>query len=478
MPRASIAMLKVGASEKCRDSTAFGSRRGPRHLNLLKTAHPATIPAPRGTKLARYWENVPRMSSPSSLIWDDRQPLALGSTGLGSDRRLERAAWAFVGLGVLLRIARYLMNCPLWWDEAFVAVNFIRRDFLDLLRPLDYGQVCPIFFLWYELAVVKLLGFSEWSLRLFPVVSSIAGVILFRHLASCVVRGVPLLLAVAIFATSFHPILYATEVKPYASDSLAALTMLALAVEWWRAPRRARWMWAMAVTAPVAIALSHPAIFIAAGYMLGLVPTVIKARRGKVWIAYAAFSLSSTTAFVSLYLVFTRAQAVANLTAMQAQWAAAFPPLDDPFTLIKWLARAHTGSMFAYPCGGESGASSRDLLALCRGGRHAVVSRSEGDRAGLLGPVWDGRRGCGHETLPLRRPSGTWLGRASHAIPRAEYLPFGRHRGRGRASALPRSPKATPGYSGRSPLARIRRDHPPGCRCFSSLPSRSCPASP
>ena len=76
-----------------------------------------------------------------------------------------------MGLGVLLRIARYLMDYPLWWDEAFVAVNFIRRDYLDLLRPLDYGQVCPILFLWCELAIVKLLGFSEWSLRLFPLVS-------------------------------------------------------------------------------------------------------------------------------------------------------------------------------------------------------------------------------------------------------------------------------------------------------------------
>ena len=58
------------------------------------------------------------------------------------------ATWAFVGLGVLLRLTRYLMDYPLWWDEAFVAVNFIRRDYLDLLRPLDYGQVCPILFLW------------------------------------------------------------------------------------------------------------------------------------------------------------------------------------------------------------------------------------------------------------------------------------------------------------------------------------------
>ena len=75
------------------------------------------------------------------------------------------------------------MDYPLWWDEAFVAVNFIRRDYIDLLRPLDYGQVCPILFLWSELALVKLLGFSEWSLRLFPLVCAVASVVLFRHVA-------------------------------------------------------------------------------------------------------------------------------------------------------------------------------------------------------------------------------------------------------------------------------------------------------
>ena len=166
-------------------------------------------------------------------------------------------------------------------------------------------------------------------------------------------RGIPLLLTVAIFATSFHPILHAADVKPYASDLLAALILLAMAVEWWRAPDRAHWMWAMAAMAPIALALSHTAIFVAAGNVIGLAPAVTKARRRGVWLAYTAFALSTIIAFLSLYLVFTRAQSAANLTAMQAQWHAAFPPLSDPLALCKWLASVHTGSMFAYPCGGE-----------------------------------------------------------------------------------------------------------------------------
>ena len=272
------------------------------------------------------------------------------------------ATWAFVGLGVLLRIARYAMNYPLWWDEAFVAVNLIRRGYLDLLRPLDYGQVCPMLFLWCELTAVKLLGFSEWSLRLFPLVSSIASLVLFRCVAGRIVRGVPLLLAVAIFAVSFHPILHAADVKPYASDLLAALAIIAVAIEFLKAPERARWLWAFAVIAPIAIGLSHPAIFVAAGTILGLAPAVVMARRRPVWIAYATSGLGSLTVFLALYSIFTRAQAAANLAAMQTQWRAAFPPISDPSDLVRWLATVHTGSMFAYPCGGENGASSLTLV--------------------------------------------------------------------------------------------------------------------
>jgi hypothetical protein len=282
-------------------------------------------------------------------------------------RGVERAIWAFVGLGVLLRIVRYMMDYPLWWDEAFVAVNFIRRDYFALLRPLDYGQVCPILFLWAELTLVKLLGFSEWSLRLFPLVCGVLSVGLFRYMAGRVVRGVPLLLAVAIFAVSYHPIRHAADVKPYASDLLAALGLLALAFDWWRAPERAGRMWALAATAPIAIALSHPAIFVAGGIVLGLFPTVAKAGRRPVWIAYATFALCSLGVFVALYFAFTKAQAGATLSSMQAQWTAAFPPLEDPRALAGWLATVHTGSMFAYPCGGERGASSFTVLLFAVG---------------------------------------------------------------------------------------------------------------
>ena len=294
--------------------------------------------------------------------------------------------WAFVALGVVLRVVRYLLNFPLWGDEAFVATNFIARGYRDLLGPLDYGQICPVLFLWIELTAVKLLGYSEWSLRLFPIACGVASLFLFRHVAGRVVRGVPLLLAVGIFAVSFHPIRHSAEVKPYASDLLVALVLLAPALEWWRSPSRAGWLWVLVAVVPVALALSHPAVFVAGGIVLGLAVPAWRTGRPGVRIPFALYCLSLGATFLLLFLAFTCEQGGGVMGALRDYWADSFPPLDDPRKLLRWLVVIHTGTMFAYPGGGQDGLSTPTFVCfavaafvLWRRGRGAVV-------IALLGP--------------------------------------------------------------------------------------------
>ena len=199
----------------------------------------------------------------------DREAEHAAPDPTGSDR-LAKAIWAFVWLGVILRVVTYLLNFPLWGDEAFVAVNLIARGYGDLMRPLDYGQVCPLFFLWLELTAVKVFGFSEWSLRLIPTVCSVASVFLFAHMAGRVTRGPARLLAVGIFCVAYYPIRHGAEVKQYSTDLLAALILLALAIEWWRHPDKSRWLWALAAVVPLMLGLSHPAVFVAGGISVAL----------------------------------------------------------------------------------------------------------------------------------------------------------------------------------------------------------------
>jgi hypothetical protein len=269
----------------------------------------------------------------------------------------------FVALGALLRLGHYLTHYPLWGDEAFLAVNFVRRGYLDLLLPLEYGQICPILFLWAELTAVKLFGFSEWSLRLCPLICGIASVFLFRHVAGRMLKGPAVLMAVAIFAVSLHPIRHSADAKAYASDLLMALALLALAIEWCGSPQCVRWLWLLAGFAPLALAASYPAVFVAVGIALALCPSVWRTRRPGPMLALGAYVVVVATSLVALRVVHTHhQQGAVIMAALQSYWADSFPPLDSPARLARWLITTHAGSMFAYPWGGSRGASSGTLI--------------------------------------------------------------------------------------------------------------------
>jgi hypothetical protein len=316
---------------------------------------------------------------------EDSRPRVLDrENGAGGDAAgwIFLATWLFVALGVLIRLVRFLVDYPIWHDEAFLAVNFWDRDYVDLLRPLDYGQIAPWFFLVIERTVVIFLGYSEQSLRLFPTICSVLSVPLFRHVAGRLLGGKAALVAVAVFATSFYPIRHGAEIKPYASDLLAALILLALALEVIRSPRSNRWWWVLVAIAPILIALSYPAVFIAGGIGLALAPAALRSGRRPVRLRWMIYNIIVLASFVSVYLACTVVQA----TAMRDEyrngcWADAFPPLDRPWAVPIWLLDVHAGNIMGYPIGERHGGGAASLccvvagcLALYQQGRKQVLA--------------------------------------------------------------------------------------------------------
>ena len=182
---------------------------------------------------------------------------------------LNRLLICFVLFGVLARAIRYYLCFPLWDDESFLCVNFIDRSFAELLQPLDFHQVAPVLFLWTERAAVKLFGFSEYSLRLIPFVSSIISLFLFSRVAQRLLPGPAVLFAVAVFSVSYPQIRYAAEAKPYGTDMFLSLVMLSLVVEWYQ-HRNPRLLIGLALLMPVALGASYPAVFAAGGLSLGV----------------------------------------------------------------------------------------------------------------------------------------------------------------------------------------------------------------
>ncbi len=308
--------------------------------------------------------------APSALLSDDAE----------TQRRIQLAILMFVVLGLSVRLLRFVMHFPLWADEAMLAANFLDADYLDMVRPLKFWQVSPILYLWSTLSIVKVVGFTEYSLRLFSCVCAMASVLVFHRLARRLLSGLPLLFAVAIFAVSYYPVRFASEVKPYASDLLTATVLLWVAVAWWQDRSRSRLLWIVACLAPLAIGLSYPAIFILGGILLGLAWPAWHTKLWRVRVAFLAAGVSTVVAFLVNYRYVVQAQFDASTPATQDFWAEGFPPLTNPVGLVIWFFQAHTGRMFGYPVGAENGGSLlwfalfvTGALVWWRSGRRALL---------------------------------------------------------------------------------------------------------
>ena len=196
-------------------------------------------------------------------------------------KRLGQLVWAFIALGIVVRLIRYLLCLPLWPDEAFLAHNYLDRGYLDLTKPLDYIQIAPLLYLWVQETFVKVFGFSEYSLRLYCLLCGIGSLFLFRHLAGRLLQGTAFVVAVATFAVAYPLIRHSAEAKPYGSDVFVTLVLLTLTVEWCRNPRSlGRWV-ALTLAMPIAELMSYPAVFICGGICVTMATVLWRRGRGK-----------------------------------------------------------------------------------------------------------------------------------------------------------------------------------------------------
>ena len=284
-----------------------------------------------------------------------------------------------LAVGIASRLIRYLLRFPLWGDESMLVMNFLDRDYAGLMQPLNFHQVAPLLFLWIELTAVKLLGFNEWSLRLFPLLCSLASLFLFHRLARLLLHGTALVLAVAIFAVTYSGLRYASEVKPYGVDLMVSTLLLLLAVRWWRQPDDTRWLWALTAVVPLALGLSYPAVFVAGGVSLTVAAVMWGARSRRGWWVWAAYNAVLAGSFLAWYRLSIGAQSGAELNVMGRMWDDTFPPRDSLIGLLVWLARVHAGPLLAVPFGGDNwGSIGTTLICLVAVG--VLIRQGRGTR--------------------------------------------------------------------------------------------------
>ncbi len=239
-----------------------------------------------------------------------------------------------LALGVLLRVRQYAGRRSLWLDELSVALNLATRDFLALLRPLDYNQTAPVLFLWVQELATRIGGFGELSLRLAPLLCGLLLLPVAWLAARRLLEPWAAVCAVLLLAVSPLLVWHANEVKPYAGDALASAAMLVLALRTLDAPGdRARWRWLL-VGGIVALLGSTPAVFVLGGVALSL-PLEPGVRRDALALRRASGTLAAWAGtFAVVYLAFYRP--VAQSGFMQRYWREEFLQIDATLPGALW----------------------------------------------------------------------------------------------------------------------------------------------
>ncbi len=319
-----------------------------------------------------------------------RDPLAPDDDGGLTQARADRITWCFVILGIAACTVRFGLRFPLWHDESFLAINFARRDFAGILEPLEYHQVAPPLFLLAQMLVIRIAGFTEWTLRFIPFVCMVASFVLFRRLARHVLDRRAFVFAVAIFCVSYWLIRYSAEAKPYAVDVLVALLLIGLFIRWRDQPDRPLpWpvLIALCGLSLVAFGLSFPSVIIGGGVCVSMAVAAF-ARRSKTPLVSSAIVAAALGAgLVTVYWLHLSQRNGAEHVFMREYWESAFPPFQTPAKLAPWFFATLTGEMMPYPVGGKNAGSIVTFILVIAGIVTLIRARRFEFLAFLLAPI-------------------------------------------------------------------------------------------
>ncbi len=258
--------------------------------------------------------------------------------------------WAFMALGIALRLRQYLFDRSLWNDETELVMNILRLSPMELLKPLRDYQTAPIGFLSLEKLSVHYLGPSEMALRLVPLLCGIGSLFLFLAVARRFLHAAAVPLAVGLFAISDPLVYYASEVKQYSGDVAVALLLYLLTESLFDAHlRRAQVIFAT-LAGCVAIWFSFPAVFVLAG--IGLAAFWIAAKKS-IRPSMLLLSIPAVLwagSFLLYYLASLRESVRVNYDLM-SYWRDAFAPFPPTHVSdLLWYKRSFF-DVFSFPGG-------------------------------------------------------------------------------------------------------------------------------
>ena len=245
--------------------------------------------------------------------------------------------WCLVLVGIALRLFEYLANKSLWYDEAWLAENFIELSYTQLTGPLLNGQAAPLGFLFVEKLLSDWLGYNEYSLRLFPLIVGVLTVVVFGQLASRFVSAAATPIALSLFVLSPTLIRYSSEVKQYSIDVGLTVFLYFVAAKFIeRKPYTRVDLFVFASWGMISTWFSHASTFILAGVGTTLLLYSFVERNWKELRDIGIVSFLWASSFAIHYMV-----SLKNLTHsehMQDYWLDSFMPLPPlSFADLGWF---------------------------------------------------------------------------------------------------------------------------------------------
>ena len=286
---------------------------------------------------------------------------------------------ALVAVGATLRLQMYLFDKPLWWPEAALALNILRRSGWALLGPYDFHQAAPIGFVLITKAGTLLFGDSERVLRLPAFLFGLASLPLFYMAARAYVSQAAALLALAFFALSPSAIYWASTCKQYSSDLTFAIAALMLGSWLVRNPLTPRRAVAAALFGVVGMFFSFPLVFLLSGLAAGLAHDDMARRDWRALFRLIPVCVAWAVGFAVHYRISLRTFDLDGF--LKIFWARA---ISQPVGLASQLC-----------AGGERihrAARSRDRSSMAADSR--VRAGSLGDLRSTSGPRAISRRAC------------------------------------------------------------------------------------
>jgi hypothetical protein len=266
---------------------------------------------------------------------------------VGSVPRVKVLVGIIIGLGIIARVAQYLANRSLWFDEAMLALNIVHRSFGGLLQSLNNSQTAPIGFLMLEKLAIQIFGANEYALRVVPLLAGILSLPLCYLVAKQFISPAAVPIALGLVTILDPLVYYSSEVKQYSSDVAIALFLLWVAMKAEQDGWQSRWLLVFTVVGAISVWFSYPAVFVLAGMGGVLIIAHLRGNRIGIAVSLSVAFVIAALSFAVFYFLFVRN--IASNRHLRDYWSSGFMPFPPAFlSQARWIRDTFL-EIFNYP---------------------------------------------------------------------------------------------------------------------------------